>query len=185
MTPLRQAELYRAEESYRADKDMLDSPQMIPTIRAEVKMLFAAVEEHCRIIREHGHLDIRCEWSADETRGISGCVLTTAAEGITLNWQLYSSGLAKGVLTVDLYAVKLILGSEMGRLQYLEAPKPTKKRQYLPDLSRARQLGWSEKGKKPGQFLSSEDLAQQCVIQLVQFIEARAEQRAKRSAEQW
>ena len=186
MTPLRQAELYRAEEDYRADKALLQSPQEFPAIQVEVKKLFTAVEEHCRAIREQGHLDIRCEWTCDARGNASGCIVTTDEIGMTLNWQPYTGSLSRNVLVVEEYPRRLILASEMkdGRW-YFEPPKPIATRRYLPDLSRAREHGWSEKGRQPGGFLSSSTLAEACVIQVVKSVGEKAEERTKRNPDSW
>lgn len=178
LTPLRKAELYRADEAYRADRSMLSSAFGITAIHAEVKTLFAAVDAHCQAICEQNLLDVRCEWSFQQGHATQGCVITGDSDGMTLNWhQPYGNGLDRSVLKVEEYASNLILPSEVGQLRYWDPPKVATSQRYHPDLSRARQYGWALEGKEG--FLSSSGLAERCMIQFVDSVNRRAEKRAR------
>jgi hypothetical protein len=58
-----------------------------------------------------------------------------------------------------------MLPSEMTHRIYVNQPQKDRETLYLPDLSLAREYGWKQEEKT--EFLSSEALAEKCVISLL------------------
>ena len=174
LTPLKKAQLLKAEELYRWDKSEMSSSRGIETIRAKVGELFAEIERQCAEVNAQGNLAIECE-----TNGGHACILRHEWVGLTVNWhQKYVNSLENSGLSVDKFTGRLIFQSELGRIMYWHQPAKIKSTTYEPELSREREYGWRMSGRSTG-FVSSSGLAEKCVLQLMELIERAADGKLK------
>jgi len=174
LTPLKKAELLKAEERYRWDKSAMSSSQGIEAVRAKVGELFAEIERQCREVNAQGNLEIEYE-----TNEGHACILRHDRVGVVVNWhQKYGNSLDDSGLSVDEFTGPLILQRELGRFMYFRQPEKIKSTTYEPELSRAREYGWKMSGRSTA-FVSSASLAEKCVLQLMDLIERAANGKLK------
>ncbi len=178
LTPLKQAERLRAAEEYRREKSMMGWDQGLARIREAARALFNAVEKHCIQISEQGSVNIRCEWSWNEGNATTQeCVFTTDGGGFIIYFlQPYINSLEKCGLLIQEYERKLNFRSDPG-MQYWVPREPIAQHRYAPELSRAREYGWHVERNEG--FVSSESLAEKCVISLLAGIDMRAEKHSR------
>lgn len=169
MTPLKRAELLKADELYRHDQSNLRSLQGIEIIHRKVIGLFAEIEKQCAEVNMQGHIEIEYETTGDQA-----CILRHESVGMIIRWhQRYSNSLDDSGLTIDEYNGRLIFNRELGRVMQLRRPDCIRNTIYEPELSRSRELGWKESGSSTT-FLSTRTLAEKCVLQLMDLIERAA-----------
>jgi hypothetical protein len=163
MTALKRAERYRQEALYIADKKQISSFEGMAKVCEKVLELFAEIERLCAEIRANGHMSIRVGSNAGQ------CVLTNNRISLIVCWrQPYTNSMDGCALTVLEYNMQMELPN--GRLLFVSEPEQLRKADFSPEISRARDYGWIEKGK-PSTFLSSVELAKKCVIQFFDLAE--------------
>jgi hypothetical protein len=159
LTPAKRAETLKAEEQYLRDKRGMNSEEGLNKIVAAVRRLFDEIERQCK------DLNLRCESVFSERSTAQTCVITNDAVTVTVVWnQPYANILDGTGLVVREFKGRLILPSERNRY-YLDQPRKDREVVYAPDLSLARDYGWKQEEK--AEFLSSEALAEKCVISLL------------------
>jgi hypothetical protein len=172
-TPAKRAEIFKAEELFRRDKGRMNSVEGTKAIFSSVADLFSQVERDCADISERGLLQIRYAKSLQEGRVDQRCSMTDDHVGLAVAWlQRYSSNLVDAYLVVREFAGGLILPGEGGQRVYFRQPRVVSETRYLPDLSFAREYGWTEVGGS--EFVSSSTLADRCVIRFVDLARAFA-----------
>jgi hypothetical protein len=166
LTPMKRAEIFKQEEQFRRDKLRMSSEEGLERIVKGVAELFRLIEKHCAEINAQRLLQIRCGHDFGELNQFQQCVLTDGRVGLTVVWyQQYSNSLAASSLTVREFSGGLILPAEASSRMYFDQPRQLRETKYKPDLSLAREYGWSQ-GDAPG-FLTSSALAEQCVIRFM------------------
>ncbi len=171
LTPLKRAEQLELESSYRADQQRLSSSEGTATLEEVVTELFAEVERHCAEVSECHDLGIRAgSHPRDRITGQRSCVLTDDRVSLILGWQPPRGNPSKDrSLKVSEYAQRMLLPGDPFPTHSFP-PKELRQRTFVPALSLARECGWSE-GKKDESFLSSSELATECVNQFLDLID--------------
>ena len=166
ITPTKRAEIYKADERYRQDKLRMNSSEGLESIFQSVAALFTDIEKHCAEITAQRSMQIRCGKILQEGNANQSCTLTNGNVGMAVSWyQRFSNTLDNSGLVVCEFNGGLILPTDVGQSVYLVKPQKLLETRYAPELSRAREFGWKVNGASD--FISSADLAEQCVIQFV------------------
>jgi hypothetical protein len=169
LTPMKRAEIYKADEQFRRDKSRMNSMEGMKAIVNSVAELFRHIEKHCADISAQGPLQIRCGADFKEGNAQQFCNMTDGRVGMVVAWnQRYSNTLDNSSLVVSEYNGTLMLPGEMGQRMYIEQPQRLSQTKYSPDLSLAREYGWRQGNAT--EFLSSSALAERCVIQFVDLV---------------
>jgi hypothetical protein len=172
MTAMKQAELFRKEEEYRAARNSIELRPGIPSVQAEAKALLEAVKAKCDEIRDAGHVDIDCELDARQLPRALGCIITNRQVSLAAWWdQRYMNTIRDGAaLHVREFNGPLLLPSEAGRIYSVQA-KLLKDTIYKPDLFRTCELGWSSKNSDD--IISTSKMADYIVLQFIRLLERR------------
>lgn len=171
MTAMKQAELLRQEEEYRAARNSIECHPGIPAVQAEAKALLEAVKVKCDQIRSAGHVDLDCEMDARRLPKALGCVMTDREVSLAAWWnQPYSNTIRDAALHVREFNGPLLLPSETGKMYFVQA-KLLKDTIYNPDLFRTRELGWSLNNSND--IIASSKLADQIVLRFLRLVEKR------------
>jgi hypothetical protein len=167
LTATRKAEIFQAEELFRLDKLRMNSHEGVKKVLDRVAELFAQIEKHCADINARGLLQIACG------TGSQSCTMTDGHVGLVVAWhQRYMNALDDSFLVIREFFGGLILPSEMGRRMYFDQPRKLRETKYSPDLSLAREYGWTQ--GRGTEFLSTSALAERCVIRFVDLAGAYA-----------
>ena len=171
ITAMKQAELLRQEEEYRAARNSIDWKPGIPAVQAEAKALLEAVKVKCDEIRDAGHLALHCEMDASQLPRSLGCIITNREVSLAAWWyQPASNTISYGAsLHVREFNGPLLLPSETGKMYHVQ-PKLLKDTIYKPDLFRTRELGWS---LKDATVMSSFKVADDIVLRFLDLLEKR------------
>jgi len=167
LTPLKQAEILKADQQFRSDKLRMNSSQEgIQGVLNSVAELFRQVDKHCGEINEKGSLlEIKCSQSFQDHKS---CSMTDGHVGLTIHWsQRFSNTLDRASLIVHEYNGGLIPREELGQRMQLIPPEKLTELKYVPDLSRAREYVWKQEGKN--EVLSSPALAEQLLIRFMKL----------------
>jgi hypothetical protein len=174
MTAIRRAEIFKDEELFRRDKSRLNSEEGMAAISQSVAELFTEIEKQCADINGQALMQVRCGSDFSDRSALQTCAVTDGRVGLLVVWrQQYINTLDGSGLFIREFRGGLILPSEARDRMYVNRPSQLSETKYLPDLSRARQHGWSEGGEGP--FLSSTALAEQWVIRFVDLANRRAD----------
>jgi hypothetical protein len=162
MTAIKKAEILDAERRFQQDKArMISSEEGVENVVNNVALLFEGIQQRCVDINAKGSrfLRIRCETTNDHR-----CIVTDGGVALLVAWiQRYTNTLSDTSLIVREFDGRLLLPSEMAQGQMLMgSPQTVRETRYLPDLSRTREYGW--RATTSSTFLSSPNLAEQCVI---------------------
>jgi hypothetical protein len=169
LTPMKRAEIFKADELFRRDKERMNTAEGIGKILNSVVELFRNIERECADVNAQGFLQIRCESSFKERSQVQSCTMTDGRVGMVVAWnQLYTNVLDHSALTISEYNCGLILPSELGQRMYWDQPQRIQQIRYSPELSLVREYGW--KHESATEFMSSSALAQRCVIQFVDLV---------------
>jgi hypothetical protein len=156
--------MLKAEEQYIDDKRRMNTEEGLKQISNAVRRLFEEIERHCKDINT-GDQPIRCESVFSERSAVQTCVITNDKVSVeVVSNQPYTNTLEGTGLVVREFKSRLILPSEKNRI-YINQPRKDREVVYSPDLSLAREYGWKQDGKT--EFISSEALAEMCVISLL------------------
>jgi hypothetical protein len=163
LTALKAAELLKLDEEYQCDKaEMKFSSEAMQKIGFNVHELFQRIGTKCGEIEARGLANIKCD-ASDVT-----CVITNLKASMQVSYQQrYANTLEDSALIIKEYRGQLMLPSERGSHYYVTEPQKLKETKYFPELSRSRELGWSRNGANG--FISSSDLAEQCVINFMEL----------------
>jgi hypothetical protein len=166
MTPLKQAQVMKAEQEYQWERSGVRSIQNLPRITVELAMLFAEMVKHCAAIGKDGALDLEYE-----VVGQQACVLRCGQAGMVVRWdQSYSDTLNDSGLAVEEYRGHLRFNQDAQQHVHWFPPECLEKTLYEPDLSRSREYGWKLTGEST-EFVPSATLAQTCVMQFLNLVE--------------
>jgi len=161
LTALKRAELSRQETQFLKDKEWLQSPYGRDLVTPAALELFIKIKEISAEIHASGHASI--EFASDARR----CHLRNK-----VSLQLTYDARAEPKLVVHGFSKRLGMGTE--HLIYLDGePRMLREATFLPDLTRAREQGWSEE-RQQSKFLSTEALADKIVSCFID-LDARAE----------
>jgi len=169
LTPLKRAQMLKAEEDFRYDKGRMNSPQGIEAILDSVSELFTEIKRQCDEVNAQGLIQIRC--GIDNQ--FHSCGITDGQVGLSVNWnQLYPNSLEPSGLAVREFDGGFHFPTPGATFVVVNPPREMRKTTYSPDLSLAREYGWKEDGGD--EFLSSAALAERCVIQFMDWVERHA-----------
>lgn len=166
LTPIRKAELLKAEENYRQDKAYLLSSEA--AIFKEVETLFAEIVNQCDEVNAGGHFEIRHRVHIRHRDVDQLCTVGQDQVSLNVIWhQPYAGSLQHAALVVREFDQQLIIPPNHMHFYKPEIIRETK---YLPEVSRAREYGWrKERGDES--FIANRDLATQFVIQFLDLLE--------------
>jgi len=178
LTPKKRAEMFKADELFRRDKSRMNSEEGLVKVVKNVAELFCRIEKHTADVNAEGSLEIRCAKDFRERNSYQTCAITDGHVGLTVVWhQTFTNTLSDSALIVREYNGGLILPGETHRVHLVE-PSQLREIRYSPELSFAREYGWKEENQT--EFLSSDALAQRCVIQFVDLVNRDARGAVKR-----
>lgn len=165
LTPLKQAQIMKAEEEFNWERSGIKSLQNLPRIHAELEKLLVQMAKQCGAIRKDGALDLECE-----INGKSACILRCEQAGLIARWdQRYQNSLEESHLTIEHYRGHLRFNSDPQLHVHYFPPDRVKSMAYEPDMSRSRDYGWSLAGKG-AKFVASETLAQNLVMEFLELV---------------
>ncbi|MDP9052314.1 MAG: hypothetical protein M3O31_16575 [Acidobacteriota bacterium] len=171
MTAFKRAELYRQDEEYRRARSSIEQSFGMSAVHNEVKALFETIKAKCDEISTAGHVQVACELDLRRQPTSMGCIITDSEVGAGFWWnQPFANIMQNSAFPFAEYNGRLILPSETGRY-YIREPKVLKTTKYKPDISRARELGWSL--EKSDEFISTAALAEDIVIRFLNLAERR------------
>jgi len=168
LTPARRAELIKAEDDYRHDRSQLSSSQGISQIVENVKALFEQICGQCEEANCSGNLSIQCKITLKPGVVEQTCVLSEERVGMVVTWYQPSfNWIESAMLIVREFNRSLLLPP--GYMHW-DRPEMIKESKYVPDLSRARDYGWTLKqGNQP--IISTKEMASKTVLQFLELIE--------------
>jgi TIR domain len=170
LTPLKRAQMLKADEDFRRAKDRMKSSEGIEATLNSVHDLFTEIKRQCEQVTAQGHIQIRCGIEFRERSQLQSCGITDGQVSLSVNWnQLYTNSLDHSGLIVREFEGGF---PPPGPYVVLNPPREVSKVTYSPDLSLARDYGWKEDGGN--EFLSSTALAERCVIQFLDLVERHA-----------
>jgi hypothetical protein len=170
LTPTRKAELNRIEEKFRHARARMSSEDGIAKVFSKVRELFEEIRTQCDEVnaREHDHIEYWAQIEEGTMQQI--CTIDGPRVSLLVVWyQHYGNSLNDAVLGVREFSERMIVRPGYFASFTANMIDETK---YDPDISRALEYGWvPQRGKR--NFLSSKELASQCVIQLLDLIKRR------------
>jgi hypothetical protein len=165
-TPLKKAEQLKGEQKYQSAKSRMNSEEGINQIRAEVTALIRRIESQIGELKANGHPEIECEAHPNEH-----IILRHQKVGMIIRWrQRFTNSLEHSGLDVEEYSSKLLFNRELRSYMYSQPPTVIKTLQFEPELSRAFAYGWKPVNKTT-EYVSTERLADLCLIQFIDLIE--------------
>ena len=172
ITAIKQAELFRQDEEYRAARNSIEWQPGIPAVHTEARALLEAVKVKCDQIRSAGHADLDCELDTRQLPSNLGTIITNREVSVAAWWhQPYINTIRDGAaLHVREFNGPLLLPSEAGKMYFVQA-KLLKDTAYKPDLFRTRELGWSLKNSDD--VIPSSKLAEDIVLVFLRLMEKR------------
>jgi hypothetical protein len=179
LTPLRKAELNRAEEDYRRARSYMSSPDGMAKIFSKVRELFEEICKQCDEVNAGGNALIEKKVNLQDGMMEQICTLAGPRVGMLVIWfQPYGNLLDNAELRIREFNEKLIIPP--GNIHF-QRPEMVGETKYDPDLSRALDYGWnSQEGMK--RFLTSEELASQCVIQFLDLMNRDRDGKVRRKS---
>lgn len=163
LTAPRRAELAQQETQYLRERARLRSPDSFQIVRQSVSELYAAIEQLCADINASATALIQVTSSAQQ------CHMRNNRVSLTVS---LSEMHPEPALMVRDFNMRLAVGGE--HLYYPDGkPALLRESTFLPDLNRARELGWTER-QQTATFLSTDALADNIVGRFVD-LSARAD----------
>jgi hypothetical protein len=179
LTPARKAEINRAEEDYRRAKSSMNTTEGMAQICSKVKELFHEICHQCDLVNEGARDRIRCQINLKEQEREQSCTLGGPGVGMRIYWyKPYSNLLNEAFLGIREFDQNLFVPTGFMRMRNPEVLSDIR---YDPDVSRAREYGWKPQRGHKG-FISSKDLASQCVIQLLELMNRDADGKVHRDS---
>lgn len=161
LTPAKRVDLYKEEQQYLRDKQVLRSSDARAIVGTAVSDVTKKVEALCAEIKD--------EFLAIEVHVESGqCHLRNQRVSmvVSLQWSNFDCELVVREFNRRLAVPKLGEQPIYAGVQ----PKETRATRFLPEINRARELGWIEQNQ-PSSFISCEALANRIVIEFVNLVE--------------
>jgi hypothetical protein len=179
LTPARKAELNRAEEDYRRAIAFMSSQDGMARIFSKLKELFEEIRMQCDLVNAGGHAEIEYQIKLQEGDVEQVFTLSGPRVGLLVIWfQPIRNSLDSSFLGVREFNEKMIIPVGNFRIQQ---PDIVNEMKYDPDLSRAFEYGWKpQRGQK--KFLSSKELARQCVIQFLDLVDRDLDGKVRRTS---
>ncbi|MFL6385922.1 MAG: hypothetical protein ACJ71U_00410 [Terriglobales bacterium] len=175
LTPMKRAEMFKEEERFRSDKSRMNFGEGIERVLDNVRVLFQEIEKHCIDINTQNSIHIKCGSDFRERNRLQTCVMTDGRVSMVIAWyQEFSNVLDNSALVISEYKGQLVVPGEVNRI-YINQPRRLSETKYSPDLSRAREYGWSQVNKT--EFLSSAALADRCLIRFIDLANRHVSQR--------
>jgi hypothetical protein len=166
LTPLKKADQLRAEEMYQRARSRMNSDEGLQRIHEEVATLIRRVESQVGELKSHGHAGLECEANQSEH-----VILRHQKVGMIIRWrQRWTNSLEDSGLFVEEYNSRLLFNSELGSQMYFRRPEIIQTHQFNPDISRGFAYGWKA-AKGANDFISTESLADRCLIKFIDLIE--------------
>jgi len=178
LTPLKKAEMNRSEEEYRRAKSYMSSIDGMAQIFSKVQELFEEICTQCDAVNQAGHDNIEYRVHIKEREIEQICTLAGPRVGMVVVWhQLMSNSLDRAFLGIREFNENMIIPPGRMRLNNPDVIRETK---YDADISRALDYGWKlQRGDKG--FISSKELASQCVIQFLDLMDRDASGKVRRT----
>jgi pyrimidine deaminase RibD-like protein len=169
MTPRRLAEMLKAEEQFQLDKARMNSENGIKEVHRSIDALFQEIKRQCSDIKNGGMANIYCGIDSNEGQMTQMATISTGTVSISIVWnQLFGNDLKDAELTIREFKGRVSLPMDVSHHTFRAVPfRELAERSYSPDLSRAREYGWKQKGTS--EFVSSPALAEQCVMKLMEL----------------
>lgn len=173
-TALDEAEAYASEAAYQAALNALGSGTGLEMVRANVRKLFAQMEEQCTQIRGRGHIELEAEskrWGEREVENF--CTVRGGGFSMTVAWvQPYAGTSQEARLVVLYFQGTRIFPSELGKKMYLREPERLRTKTFIPSISRQSEIGWASKisDMQEAAFISNSELADTCLAEFIQLL---------------
>lgn len=166
LTPARKAETLQAEEEFRRDKAHLLSSET--AVFKEVEALFAEVEDQSEQVNAGGHFQIEHRVHLQYREVKQFCTIGQDQVSMTLTWHRPCAGtLYEAALITQEFDGLMILPPGF---YFRSPPNVLKEKQYVPDVTIAREYGW--RLNRGGQsVISSKDFAAQFVMDFLDLLE--------------
>ena len=166
LTPERKAGILQAEETFRREKAHLLSSET--AVFKEVEVLFAEVEKQCERVNVGGHFEIEHRVHIQRREVEQFCTIGQDQVSMSLIWhQPYAGSLHSAALITREFDRLIILPPGH---YYLSHPNVLKEKQYLPDVTIAREYGW--RLNRGGQsVISSRDFGAMFVMDFLDLLE--------------
>jgi hypothetical protein len=161
LTPLRRLELYKQEQEYLRDKQALRFNNRREIVGREVSKLFSQIKALCAQITDEGTIGIEFYSSG------ANCHARTSRVSLTVNLEWANVDCE---LVVREFDGRLAVPDRNELAIYAGRRREVRATRFLPDLNRAREFGWIEKGQS-SPFITCDALANQVVIQLIDLTE--------------
>jgi hypothetical protein len=166
LTPTRKAEILQAEEEFRQEKAYLLSSET--TVYKEVEVLFAEVEKQCEQVNAGGHFEIEHRVHIQHRDAEQFCTIGQDQVSMSLIWhQPYAGSLHNAALITREFDRLIILPPGH---YFLSHPNVLKEKQYLPDVTIAREYGW-RLNRGGESVISSKDFAAKYVMDFLDLLE--------------
>jgi hypothetical protein len=179
LTPGKKAEMNRADEDYRRAKSYMSSTEGMAQIFSKVKELFYEICQQCDNVNKAGHDHVEYRLHIKERDREQTCTIDGPRVGMGISWfQPYGNLLDKAFLGIREFNESLIVPAGHFRMNN---PDVLTEIRYDPDVSRAREYGWKPQHGDKG-FISSKDLASQCVIQFLDLMNRDADGKIHRDS---
>ena len=144
----------------------MNSEEGLQRIQEEVAMLIRRVESQVGKLKSHGHNGPECEANPPEH-----VIIRHQKVGMILRWrQRWTNSLEDSGLFVERYNSKLLFHSELGAQMYSRRPEVVQTHHFDPDISRRFAYGWRA-ANGASDFISTESLADLCLIKFIDLIE--------------
>ena len=155
----------RAEQEFQFEKDQMLRSAGVSAIFSEVKMLFEGICAQADEVDDTARLGLRKNVTFHERTPQQICALTSDSVALAVSYyQPSGNSLHEALLAVRQFDQSLLASF------VVRQPRPLREVQYIPSVSRGLQYGWALK-KRPNDFISTAELANQCVMQLLDLIE--------------
>ena len=173
-TVLDEAADYARQLEYEAALSALGQGNGLEMVRANVRKLFALIEEQCAAI--HARTDIEFEfgakaWSERDVENF--CTVRAQGYSMQVLWgQPYAGTSRDASLFVAYFKGNLILPTEAGTRMYLDEPQRLNRERFVPHLSPYSDIGWIKQGlsMREAEFISNSDLASSSLTELIQLL---------------
>jgi hypothetical protein len=170
MTPVKQAAIVKADDEFRNDRrQMLYGPNQ-KTIEKNVESLFQEIAKHCDDVNSQRNIEVRHGMTR---QGIEpqGYLLSDGRVGLIAIWRPPRYVSEAGQLAVQEYNSRLYPPPDRVPQIRVHPPVLLNETIFEPEISRAREYGWRKRGSDD--FVSSSDLASQCVMAFLKVVEMR------------
>jgi hypothetical protein len=149
-------------------------------VQGLAEALFQEIESAVQKVTASHDFGIECGSTFEQIGQNGSCVLKTSAFGIVVNWhRAVPNSSEETKLSVRHFEGRLFLPGEFQGGVHINQPRLTSEIHYEPIISRSHQLGWVQKMKARSEpsFLSSSELAESCISQVLNTIRRRHQSR--------